>query len=240
MRIDAKDMHFKELNDLIKESKDKEIEITDLTGQRYIAAGSKGQDIKIHGVPGNALGAFLNGSKVEVFEDAEDATGDTMNDGEIIIHGSAGDACGYAMRGGKIYIRDKAGYRAGIHMKAYKDKQPLIIIGDSAGSFLGEYLAGGTIIVLGLEAGGAAPVGYFTGTGMHGGRIILRAKELPKDLPAQVVASSATKEEKEEIKSLISEFCTLFSLDIDAIMKQHFFILKPNSVAPYKRLYTHI
>lgn len=240
MNINAGDMHFKALNDLIKSSSDKVIEISNLEGQRYIAAGSKGQDIKIHGVPGNALGAFLDGSSVEIFDDAEDATGDTMNDGKIIIHGSAGDACGYAMRGGKIYIRDKAGYRAGIHMKAYKEKQPLIIIGDSAGSFLGEYQAGGTIIVLGLEQGGQPPVGYFTGTGMHGGRIILRAKELPKDLPSQVIASSATEEEKKEIKSLISEFCSIFSLDIESIMKQHFFILKPNSATPYKRLYTNI
>ena len=32
---------------------------------------------------------------------------------------------------------EKLGYRAGIHMKEYKEKRPLIVIGGSAGSFLG-------------------------------------------------------------------------------------------------------
>lgn len=55
------------------------------------------------------------------------------------------------MRGGKIYVRDHAGYRAGIHMKEYKKKVPIMIIGGCAGSFLGEYQAGGILIVLGLQ-----------------------------------------------------------------------------------------
>ena len=37
-------------------------------------------------------------------------------------------------------------------MKAYKGKIPVMIIGGTAGSFLGEYQAGGLIVVLGLEA----------------------------------------------------------------------------------------
>ncbi len=238
MRIDAADMPFKTLNEEIRSSKDKIIEIYNAEGQRYIAAGSDGREIKIHGVPGNALASFLDGSTVEVFDDAEDAVGDTMNDGRIIIHGSAGDTAGYAMRGGRIYIRDKAGYRTGIHMKAYKEKQPLIIIGESAGSFLGEYQAGGTIIVLGLKQGGRAPVGYFTGTGMHGGRIILRADELPVDLPRQVTATRASDEDKKEIKALIDDFCRIFNLDTERIMDANFFLLKPDSATPYKRLYT--
>ncbi len=240
MRIDAYDMPFRELNDMIRSSEDRKIDLFSLQGQRYIGAGSSGKVIRIHGVPGNALAAFIDGTEIEVLDNAEDAVGDTMNDGMIIIHGSAGDAAGYAMRGGRIYIRDKAGYRAGIHMKAYNEKQPLMIIGDSAGSFLGEYQAGGTIIVLGLEQGGNPPVGYFTGTGMHGGRIILRSASLPPDLPPQVSASEPTEAELSEIKAQISEFCSIFSLDIEAIMKQHFFILKPNSRTPYKRLYTNI
>jgi len=92
---------------------------------------------------------------------AQDATGDTMNDGTIYIHGNSGDVCGYAMRGGKIFIRDNAGYRTGIHMKQYKEKKPVIVIGGTAGSFLGEYLAGGIIIVLGLNSEDTVPVGDF-------------------------------------------------------------------------------
>ena len=106
-----------------------------------------------------------------------------MNDGAIFVHGSSGDATGYAMRGGKIYVRGNAGYRAGIHMKAYREKQPVLIIGGEAGSFLGEYQAGGIIIVLGLGSGGRAPVGRFVGTGMHGGRMLLRCDTLPRTFP---------------------------------------------------------
>lgn len=58
-----------------------------------------------------------------------------MNDGRIVVHGDAGDAVGYAMRGGEIYVEGSAGYRAGIHMKAYQDKKPVIVIGGKAGSF---------------------------------------------------------------------------------------------------------
>lgn len=240
MRIDVGAMSFKDLNQRIKESPYHDVELYSLEGQRYIGTGLKNRKIGIHGVPGNAMGAFLDGGTIEVFSSAQDAIGDTMNDGVIIVHGSAGDAAGYAMRGGKIYIRDSAGYRAGIHMKAYKDKQPLLIIGDSAGSFLGEYQAGGTIIVLGLEQGGTAPVGYFCGTGMHGGRIILRSDTLPRDLPKQVSVAEANEKELGEIRDLISEFCSVFSLDIEVVMQHHFFILRPDSANPYKQLYTQI
>ena len=240
MRIDVADMPFKELNEKIKESPHYDIELYNLEGQRYIGTGLKNRKIGIHGVPGNAMGAFLDGAVIEVYSSAQDAIGDTMNDGMIIVHGSAGDAAGYAMRGGKIYIRDSAGYRAGIHMKAYKDKQPLLIIGDAAGSFLGEYQAGGTIVVLGLEQGGTPPVGYFCGTGMHGGRIILRADSIPRDLPKQVSVSEAGEEGLLEIRGLIAEFCTLFSHDIEVVMQHHFFILRPDSANPYKQLYTQI
>lgn len=240
MKIDAADMPFRILNDLIRESPDKDIEIVNLEGQRYIATGTKDRKIRLRGIPGNALGAFLDGSELEVFDDAEDATGDTMNKGKIIIHGSAGDATGYAMRGGKIYIRGKAGYRTGIHMKAYKERQPLIIIGESAGSFLGEYLAGGTIIVLNLSNSLEAPVGYFTGTGMHGGRIILRTSSLPVDLPSQVNVQKAGEKEKDEISSLIDEFCSVFALDKEKVLDGSFYILTPDSKNPYKRLYTQV
>ena len=106
-------------------------------GQRYIAAGAGEGFYSVDQVPGNALGAYLDGATVEVFCNAQDATGDTMNGGEIIVHGSSGDATGYAMRGGSIYIERDAGYRCGIHMKAYEENRPAIVIGGRAGSFLG-------------------------------------------------------------------------------------------------------
>ena len=96
------------------------------------------------------MGAYLNGAELIVHGNAQDAVGDTMNDGLIAVNGNIGDAAGYAMRGGKIFVKGDAGYRAGIHMKEYKEKIPVMIIGGRAGSFLGEYQAGGVIVVLGM------------------------------------------------------------------------------------------
>ena len=173
-KITADLMHFKTLNDLVRDCEDHDIFIENCIGQRYIAASSKGKNIIITGTPGNALGAYLDGSEITVNGNAQDAMGDTMNDGRIVVHGSAGDTTGYGMRGGTILIRDNAGYRAGIHMKQYKDHIPALVIGGVAGSFLGEYQAGGVILVLGKGADGKQPTGFFCGTGMHGGKIYLR------------------------------------------------------------------
>jgi glutamate synthase domain-containing protein 3 len=238
--IDAQGMHFKDLNQLVRISTDNHIGLERVEGQRFIGCGSADKVIDIHGTPGNALGAYLDGTDIIVHNNAQDATGDTMNEGSIIIHGSCGDAVGYSMRGGRIFIRDSAGYRAGIHMKAYKEKRPLLIIGERAGSFLGEYQAGGTIIVLGLHQNGKPPVGYFCGTGMHGGKMFLRCDTLPRDLPDQVVAHTAAQEDLEEISSAIDDFCMVFSLDKEAVMQQHFFVLTPNTSNPYKQMYTYV
>ena len=238
--VNAKNKYFKDLNDEIRGITDTSIQIYNALGQRFIAAGSSGKTFTINGVPGNALGAYLNGSLIDVLDNAQDAVGDTMNDGTIIVHGSVGDACGYAMRGGKIYIRDKAGYRAGIHMKAYKEKQPLIIIGEQAGSFLGEYLAGGTIIVLGIGMEGRPPVGYFCGTGMHGGKMFLRTDYLPADLPPQVAYRTATEDDKKEISDKITEYCQIFGFDRQEIMRHNFFVLTPNSANPYRQMYANV
>ena len=151
MLIDAKELGYKEINEQLRESGN-EVEINECLGQRFIAAGMSDKNIKINGIPGNALGAYLNGARIEVFANAQDAVGDTMNEGKIVVHGNIGDAAGYAMRGGKIFVEGDAGYRAGIHMKAYKEKVPVMVIGGCAGSFLGEYQAGGIITVLGLDA----------------------------------------------------------------------------------------
>ena len=107
------------------------------------------------------------------------------------------------MRGGKIFVRDDTGYRAGIHMKAYEEKKPVLVIGGKAGSFLGEYQPGGIIIVLGLNEENRPPVGRFCGTGMHGGKIYLRCDTLPEDLPEQVLASEATPEDQRSHRGVL-------------------------------------
>lgn len=206
-------------------------------GERYIGCGMGEGQMVLEGTPGNALGAYLDGAEITLYGNAQDATGDTMNRGTITIHGNIGDAAGYAMRGGTIYVQGDAGYRAGIHMKAYKNKLPVLVIGGRCGSFLGEYQAGGLILVLGLGCEGRVPVGNFCGTGMHGGKIVLRTEELPPDLPEQVEASVATKEEMEEILPYLENYCEKFGADLKSLTASTFYILKANSKNPYKQLY---
>ncbi|MCL2223544.1 MAG: glutamate synthase [Defluviitaleaceae bacterium] len=236
MTITAGNMHFQELNEKVK-SATGDVCVDECFGQRFIASGASGRTITINGTPGNALGAYLDGAEIQVNGNVQDAVGDTMNDGKIIVHGNAGDALGYAMRGGKIFVKGDAGYRTGIHMKEYNEKKPIIVIGGSVGSFLGEYLAGGVIIVLGLDAD-SIPVGHFTGTGMHGGRIYIRTNAVLDELPSQVIAEEATPEELEEIAEYTSEFAAHFKMDGANFANDRFLLLKPNAKNPYKQLYT--
>jgi Glutamate synthase domain 3 len=236
MNIDAYGLKFKELNEKIAASGE-DVIIDNCLGQRFILSGGGKRKLVINGTPGNALGAYLDGAEIEVNGNAQDAVGDTMNDGKIIVRGNIGDAPGYGMRGGKIYVLGNAGYRTGIHMKEYSGKKPVIIIGGGTGSFLGEYMAGGIIIVLGLN--GKKPlVGNFTGTGMHGsGKIFLRASEKPAALPEQVSAEIATPEDLKEIEDYLKEYASVFGISFEEIVKEKFLLLKPNTANPYNRLY---
>jgi glutamate synthase domain-containing protein 3 len=236
MNINARDIDFKVLNDQIRNA-DGEIYVDECYGQRFIGSGAKQKKIVINGTPGNALGAYLDGAMIEVNGNVQDAVGDTMNDGKIVVHGNAGDALGYAMRGGAIFVKGNAGYRTGIHMKEYKEKRPVIVIGGKVGSFLGEYLAGGLIIVLGINSE-KVPVGNFTGTGMHGGRIFVRTDKELVALPAQVIVDVASDEDLQEIKPYISEFANFFKMDAEQLVKEKFYMLRPNAKNPYKQLYT--
>jgi glutamate synthase domain-containing protein 3 len=236
MKISARNLDHRELNRRLRAVAE-DVLIEDCYGQRYIGSGMRGKNITIHGTPGNALGAYWDGGVIEVRGNAQDAVGDTMNDGTIVIHGNAGDALGYAMRGGCIFVRDDAGYRTGIHMKEYKDKKPAIVIGGRVGSFLGEYLAGGLIVVLGIGAE-EVPVWYFTGTGMHGGKIFIRTERALPPLPAQVTASRAGSGDLQEIEPYIAEFSGHFGADAGRLIQGSFYVLKPNAKNPYKQLYT--
>lgn len=236
MKIFAGGMHYSALNAAVRASQENNIEIMNCVGQRYIGAGLSERHIFIHGTPGNALGAYLNGAEVRIDGNVQEATGDTMNAGVIEVHGSAGDATGYAMRGGKIFIEGDVGYRCGIHMKAFRIQKPAIVIGGRAGSFLGEYQAGGTIIVLGDRLNGKPVVGNFCGTGMHGGEIWLRTDELTAALPEQVKSERVTL--SDEAASLIREWCARFGKEEKPYLSAVYYRLTPNADNPYRQMYT--
>ncbi len=236
MLLDARNMDYAALNEAIRQA-DEEIEVVNCLGQRFIGTGSRNKNITIHGITGNALGAYLNGAEITVYGNAQDATGDTMNEGKIVIHGNIGDAAGYAMRGGRIFVKGNAGYRAGIHMKQYKDKVPVLVIGGRTGSFLGEYQAGGVIVVLGLHTDGKKIVHNFPCTGMHGGKLFLRGKCDDIEFPSQVTARPAGSADLAEIQEYVAEFCKEFDCSSQEIMNSPFTVVTPDSKNPYKQMY---
>ena len=161
-----------------------------------------------------------------------------MNAGSITVYGNAGDAAGYAMRGGRIFIKGDAGYRCGIHMKAYKENKPVIVIGGRAGSFLGEYQAGGLIAVLGLNKENRPIVGNFCGTGMHGGEMYIRG-ELPAGLPEQVKAEKLTGVSDAWVRGILQDYAAAFGLDTKKLLSSVYYRLTPDTENPYHRMYTN-
>ena len=236
MKYNGKVYKANEINDLIKAAGD--ATLTDVLGERFIACGLKTGVVTIEGTPGNALGAYLDGATIVVHGNGQDAVGDTMNEGRIVIHGSVGDTLGYAMRGGKIFIRDNVCYRAGVHIKEYGDKKPVIVIGGTAGCFLGEYMAGGVIIVLNKD-NAKDPIGDYTGVGMYGGKILVRAHSLDTVLPEQIKCRQIEQDELSGFTPYIKEYAGLFGADEKALFGGTFYLLEPDSANPYKRLYTN-
>mgnify|MGYP003288435288 FL=1 len=234
--IDASMLDFRQLNAAIRDCTG-DAAVTGCSGQRFIGAGLERGKLILSGTPGNALGAYLNGASIEVCGNAQDAVGDTMNAGRIVVRGSIGDAAGYAMRGGELYVQRDAGYRAGIHMKAYGDKLPVMVIGGKAGSFLGEYQAGGVIVVLGLTESARPIVSNFPCTGMYGGKLFLRSDCKNILLPKQVIARPASHKDLDGIWTYLHTFCELFGGDCDELVRQPFTLITPNSSNPYKQLY---
>ena len=244
IRLDAKGIHYRELNERIHEAVNKgkhEIVLNNVNGQRYIGDALRG-DIKIvvNGVLGNDSAAFMDGPTIIVNANAQDAIGNTMNAGQVIVHGSVGDITGYAMRGGKIYIRGDAGYRVGIHMKSYKESYPAIVIGGCAGDFLGEYMAGGLLIVLGLDRKKDEPiVGNYCATGMHGGVIYIRGQVEEYRLSKEIQQTGLGEADKEVLRRYLQEYCRCFSLNLEKVMEKQFIKLIPSSHRPYGKLYAY-
>jgi glutamate synthase domain-containing protein 3 len=241
-KINAQDMHYRELNTLLRELDGKgaeKVEINNVYGQRYIGTDLKTKmKIDIYGTPGNDLAAFMDGPSIEVHGNAQDCTGNTMNDGHIVIHGRAGDITGYGMRGGKMFIRDDVGYRVGIHMKEYMDKKPYMVVGGTAEDFLGEYMAGGVLVILGLTLKkGEAYRARFVGTGMHAGVIYVRGEI--GNLGKEVKSVDANKTDLKEIEGLAKEYCGYFNADLKEIMSGKFVKIVPYSHRPYGRIYAY-
>ncbi len=243
MNINASGLDYRRLNERIHKAYTRGAEklvLKNVCGQRYICAGVKGNlSVRIEGVPGNDLGAFMDGPSIEVAGNCQDAIANTMNSGRIVVHGHAGDVLAYGMRGGELFIRDNVGYRIGIHMKAFKNLVPVLVIGGTARDYLGEYMAGGIIIVLALDEDSHPPAGFCVGSGAHGGAIYIRGKLRDEQLGKEIRRAKLTSTDHVLLKKHITDFCHVFGIKHSPIIKSRFSKYVPLSHRPYGKLYAY-
>ncbi len=241
--LDATGGYYRQLNEQIREAiaaGATEVVLKNVNSQRYIAGAVNGPiKFEINGVPGQDMCSFMRGPIVRVKNNAQDGVGNTMDDGMVIIEGLAGDVVVYSMRGGKIYIKGDVGYRVGIHMKAYMEKLPTIVVGGKAGDFLGEYMAGGIILLLGMFSDKPSePIaGRSLGTGMHGGVIYVRG-EVPKEqIGPGLTAQPCDADDMKTIEGIVKEYAKELKLDPKEILSGSFVKIRPFSHRPYGNLY---
>jgi glutamate synthase domain-containing protein 1/glutamate synthase domain-containing protein 3 len=223
-RVDATGREFRELNEFISSAyaqKAPGVVIENCTGQRYLGIGisarSDGRSdpfrVVVSGFPGNCLANLNDGASFEIFGNAADDLADTMHAGSIVVHGNCRDVVGQAIQGGTILVRGTVGNRAAIQMREYAKERPFLIVGETADDYLGEYMAGGVVMVLNL-AGSQKPARNYIGTGMVGGRIYIRGdveehqlgllpqrEDLLRYLHAQTLDGTLSKEAYEQVSS---------------------------------------
>ncbi len=245
IEIDAQGVYYKRLNDQIHklvQQGEKHIVLHNINGQRYIGDGVPGEEvlIEIFGVPGNDLATFMDGPTLLVHNNAQDGIANTMNAGKVVIEGNAGDVLGYGMRGGKLFVQGDVGYRVGIHMKEYQHWVPILVAGGTAGDFFGEYIAGGRLILLGMNCEDGEPlVGDYVGTGMHGGKIFLRGNVEERFLGKGLRTYELDDEDHKELTEILKEYCEDTGWNYDEVMNHPFVKLIPYTNRPYGNLYVY-
>jgi len=135
-------------------------------------------------------------------------------------------------------------------MKSYLEKFPVIVIGGRAGNFLGEYMAGGVIIVLGLNLtvnnskninniekntilktfssdkffaySDNSIVGDYTGTGMHGGIIYLKKDVGDYKIGREVRKIVIDEKDVKFLELYLKNFCSYFNIDYKNTILKNF------------------
>ena len=260
----GKKLHYRELNQKVRKAvKDgcNHITLLNVSGQRFIGAGLSGDiTIDVYGDAGLDTGVFSDGLKINVHGCSEYLLGNTLNSGELAVYGDSWDITGMSARGGAIYVLGEGGSRIGIHMKQFKDKKPTIVYGGRVKQYCGEYMAGGTIIVLGLNYRDAVIdhkkplsrenidpkkikeypepiVQSFLGCGMHGGVIYIRGEVPETNLGIYAVKDEFTEEDKAAITPQIKRFSELFNVPEELIWKKKFTKIRPISSRPFGKVY---
>jgi glutamate synthase domain-containing protein 3 len=124
-------------------------------------------------------------------------------------------------------------------MKAYEDLVPIMVCGGKARDFFGEYMAGGILVLLGMNTQFPEQdlVGGFCGTGMHGGAIFLRGEVQPWQVGKECGIFEADEDDMKRLTAIIKDYAEALDLDADEILSGTFTKLVPVSHRPYGKLY---
>ncbi len=182
--IDAANIAYNMLDPEIIESPGNLACVNNVAGHRYIGITfpDEHRNVTLYGNAGNCLMNLNENNTVTVRGNVADDCCDAMNGGLLKIFGDAGDVLGQALSGGKIYITGNVGNRTCIQMREYGNSIPHVVIRGKFDDYLGEYMAGGTILVLSDNGGN---FGKYIGSGMLGGRIFIRGMVKSKNIGIQ-------------------------------------------------------
>ncbi|MCS7133330.1 MAG: glutamate synthase [Candidatus Caldarchaeum sp.] len=180
--VDALGLGYSEVNRRVRMLFEKgitEVSVVNVNGHRYLGFNMPpATRLNIYGTAGNCLANFNKHGEIIVYGNAQDDVGDAMYGGRVVIHGDARDVVGQALQGGEIFVRGSVGNRAAIQMREFRDSKPYLIVGGRADDYLGEYMAGGVVMVLGIDSMDldTCLVGRYMATGMVGGKIYVRGR----------------------------------------------------------------
>jgi glutamate synthase domain-containing protein 3 len=98
-------------------------------------------------------------------------------------------------------------------------------------------MAGGLILVLGRK-GKAPEIDRGIGSGIHGGKIIIRGSVTDQNLGVGAKKNDLKEEERGEIAPLIEKFAGFFGLDPAPLLHDRYYVITPASARPFASKYT--
>jgi NADPH-dependent glutamate synthase beta subunit-like oxidoreductase/glutamate synthase domain-containing protein 3/NAD-dependent dihydropyrimidine dehydrogenase PreA subunit len=146
-------------------------------GGRLFKSGDRKINITISGYSGQRVGAMgFADTNIEVAGPASDDVGWLNAGAHIVVHGNAGNGVANGMAQGKIYVAGNIGSR-GMTMTKHNPRfePPELWVLGSAGDYFGEFMAGGTAVICGIDSQTPENVlGYRPFVGMVGGKAFFR------------------------------------------------------------------
>ena len=122
-------------------------------------------------------------------------------------------------------------------MKQYEvEARPILVVGGTAHSFLGEYMAGGLVLVLGIGKE-KAMTDRGIGSGIHGGEIIIRGEVDDYLLGVGAKKFKFTEADLERIAPVIKSFCEQFGYDPKEFLDTNYTRIAPASSRPFASKY---